>query len=155
MRHRCHNREFPEFTVVQDGWANANGKFGDGMYRVPHMVEIPFKGSRECHQWDKPDGAIYIGVTDPAGCYGCKWVPRNYHTEVRLIMKDGDIIDGINGDDSTFILMHNPAKVMEAYFRMVMPKQGIDDDWHPLVVDMPYPPESWRIGDTVQYRRRW
>lgn len=80
MKHNCHNHEYPDVVTVQDGWREVvlrdSAGYANDTIRVPRMIEIPFKMSKGCHQWDEPFGAVLKGLLDPEGCEGCKWAPK-------------------------------------------------------------------------------
>ena len=78
-RHRCHNRaEFPDSTLVQDGWITTDENWGN-YTRKPVLHKIPFTMSKMrdgCKQWEPPFGAVIKGIMAESGCDGCKWKPK-------------------------------------------------------------------------------
>lgn len=154
MKHQCHNREFPETTMVQDGWRDVvieDLSLGAIRTRVPSMTLIPFKMSRECHQWNE-QGAITIGLLDPAGCEGCKWIPedaeKSLKITVRLALIDGTSTDEINASDWMFVIDIDPATVVGITYT-TSEMMGV---WHEAVVESHRP---IKLGDTVKFRGRW
>jgi hypothetical protein len=77
IKPKCFNRPtVKKFSIVQDGWfyVGLYNKLGDfiGNTRYPRIVEIPFRMSEDCKQWN-PFG---VALKENWDCNGCVWDPR-------------------------------------------------------------------------------